>query len=62
MCRVFEDRIGDRAHLLAGGRVVMTDALGAFVAVNLIDAVTHRNGLIRTFGFAHIAIDAFFRD
>ena len=60
VCRIFQDRIRDRAHFLAGWRVVMTHALGAAVAVNLINALTHRNGLIRALRLAHIAVDAFF--
>ncbi len=53
----------DQARFLAGWRVVMTHALSAAVAVNPINALTHRkwphSGHSR---LAHIAVDAFFGD
>lgn len=38
---ILQNRIGDRADFLAGWRFVMTYTLGAFVAVNLVNAVAH---------------------
>ena len=60
VCRILQDGIRDRAHFLTGRRFIVADAFGAAVAVNLINAVAHRNRLVRAFRFAHIAIDAFF--
>jgi hypothetical protein len=37
----------------------MADAFGTAIGINLVDILAHRNGLIRAFGFAHIAVDAF---
>lgn len=50
------------ANLLAGRRLIMPNAFRTAVAVNLINAVAHRNGLIRAFRLAHIAIDTAFSD
>ncbi|KAI3489541.1 hypothetical protein L1887_46587 [Cichorium endivia] len=58
--RILQDGIRDRAHFLTGRRFIVADAFRAAVAVNLIDAVAHRNRLVRAFGLAHIAINAFF--
>lgn len=60
MRRIFQNSIGNRAHLLAGWRVVMAYAFRTLIAVNLVNAITHRNRLIRAFGLAHIAIDTAF--
>ena len=54
-----DNGVVDRAHLLAGGNIVMADAFGTAIGINLVDILAHRNGLIRAFGFAHIAVDAF---
>ena len=62
MLRIFHNSIGDRTHLLAGWCLVVPYALGTLIAVNLVDMFTHRNRLIRAFGFTHITIDAFFSD
>ena len=62
MLWILHNGIGDRAHLLAGGRLVVAYAFGTLIAVNLVDMFTHRNRLIRAFGFTHITIDAFFSD
>ena len=40
MRRIFQNSIGDRAHLLAGWRVVMAYAFRTLVAVNLVNAIT----------------------
>lgn len=50
----------DRAHLLAGWDIVMTDAFGTAIGIDLVDIIAHRNGLIWAFRFAHVAVDAFF--
>lgn len=47
----------NRANLLAGRRIIMSHALRTAITVDLIDAFAHRNGLIRAFRLAHIAID-----
>lgn len=39
--RILQNRIGDWADFLTGRRFVMAYTLGAFVAVNLINAVAH---------------------
>lgn len=62
MLRIDDDRIVDRANALASRFIIMTDALGAAVAINFVDFSTHRDRLIRAFWLAHIAIDAFFCD
>ena len=52
----------DRADALAGRLIIMADALGAAIAVNLVNLSAHRDRLIRTLRLAHIAIDAFVCD
>jgi hypothetical protein len=51
-----------RAYLNALWLVVVADALGALVRVDFINADTHVNGVVRTFGLAHIAVDALVGD
>ena len=48
-----------RADLHTLWFVKMTDALSALVRVNLIDLDTHVNGLVWTFGLAHVAVNTF---
>ncbi len=48
--------------LLALGLIEMPDALGAFIGIDLIDQGPHENGIIRTFRFADVAIDAIVGD
>ena len=50
---------GDRADLHALRFVKMADAFGAFAGINLIDLGAHVNRLVRDFGLAHVAGDAF---
>ena len=50
------------AHNLTLRLVIMPDAFCAQIGVDFINVRAHVNGLIRTFGFAHIAIDAFVGD
>jgi hypothetical protein len=47
------------ANFSALGFVKMANALGAFVGINLVIFFAHVNGIVRAFGLAHIAIDAF---
>jgi hypothetical protein len=53
-----EGDAGDRAYLLALRLVEVPDALGALVGVDLVKLGAHRNGLVRAFGLADVAIDA----
>jgi hypothetical protein len=46
-----------KGHTL--GLVKVTDALRAFMWVYFVNRLTHIDGLVGAFGFAHIAIDAF---
>lgn len=62
MVWIFDDRIVDGANLLARWRVVMAHALGAPGGIDFINVHAHGYGLIRTLGFAHIAIDTFMGD
>src|SRR5690606_21927324 len=48
----------DRAHLLALRFIEMADALGALVWIYDVDIDALRNGVVGTFGFAHVAVDA----
>jgi len=41
---------------------MMTDTLCAEVGIDHIDLFAGRDGAIRTFRFAHVAVDAFVRD
>lgn len=50
------------ANLDALGFAEVPHALGAFVGVDHIDGLAHRDGLVGTLGLAHIAVDAFFGD
>ena len=50
---------GHWANLYTLRSVKMTDAFGAFIGVNFVDVQPHIDRLIRAFGFAHVAIDAF---
>lgn len=47
-----------RADTDAGRRVVMPDAFGAEVRVNLVDVLAKADGFIRALWLAHVAIDA----
>jgi hypothetical protein len=58
--RVNHNGVIDWTHLLTGGNIVMANAFGAAIGIYLVDIIAHRNGLIRAFRFAHIAVDAFF--
>jgi len=49
----------NRANFAALGFVKMANALGAFVGINLVIFFAHVNGIVRAFGLADIAIDAF---
>ena len=61
MCRVDWNAV-HRAHLYTLGLVKVTDALGAFVRVDLVDFRPQENRLVRTLRLAHIAVDAFVGD
>ena len=50
---------GYRANLHALRLVKVAHAFGAFVGINFIDFRAEKNRLVRAFGLAHIAIDAF---
>ena len=52
----------DRTYLPALRLIEMTDALRAFGRIDLVDLRPLRNGLVRAFGLAHIAVDAFVGD
>jgi hypothetical protein len=58
MCWVFGNTI-DRANFYALRGLVMADALGAQIGIDLIDLVALGNGAVGAFGFTDIAIDAF---
>ena len=51
-----------RADLYALRFVKVANAFGAFVGVNLVDFFAHVNSLVRAFGLAHVAVDAFVSD
>ena len=53
---------GHRADLYALRFVEVANAFGAFAGVNLVDVFAHVNGLVRAFGLAHVAVDAFVGD
>ncbi|MNG86617.1 hypothetical protein D3C79_453990 [compost metagenome] len=57
--RINHNGVIDRAYLLTGWNIVMTNAFGAAIAIDPVDILPHRNGLIRAFRLAHIAVDAF---
>lgn len=48
-----------RADLDTLGRLIVTDALGAQVRVDLVDLIALKDRAIGAFRFAHIAVDAF---
>jgi hypothetical protein len=50
---------GHRADLHALGLVKMAHALGALVRVDLVELLTHIDGIVGALGLAHIAVDAF---
>lgn len=50
------------ADLNALRLVEMPDALGALGRVDLVDRDPHEDGVVRAFGLAHIAVDAFVRN
>ena len=52
----------DRADFSALGLVEASDALRTFVEVDDVDRVSGRDRLVRAFGLAGSAIDAFFGD
>lgn len=39
--RINDNRVIDRAHLLAGGGVVVADALSAAIGIDLVELVPH---------------------
>lgn len=41
---------------------IMSNTLGAQVGIDFVNLLSHVNGFIWAFGFAHIAIDAFVGD
>ena len=61
MVRVLRDTL-DRTdfHTLRG--IKMTDTLGTLHRIDFINFDALVNGFVGAFGFAHIAIDAFFGD
>jgi hypothetical protein len=56
------DNTIDRADILTLGRVVMANTLGTFVRIDFVNFFALRDGVIRAFRFAHIAVDAVFSD
>lgn len=46
----------------AGRLLVVTDALGAAIGVDLVDLLAEANGLVRTLGIAHVTVDALVGD
>ena len=58
MLRVQNDAI-HRADLDTLGRLIVTDALGAQVRIDLVDLIALKDRAIGAFRFAHIAVDAF---
>jgi hypothetical protein len=50
------------ADLHALGFVKMTDTFGTFLGIDLVDFWPQKNGQIRTFGLANIAIDTLVGD
>ena len=51
-----------RADLHALRFVKMADAFGAFFGIYLLDFLTQINRFVRTFGLAHVAVDALVGD
>ncbi len=60
LLRIGNDGIIDRADALAGRSIVMAYTFGTSFCINLINNTPHRNGLVRAFRFAHIAINTAF--
>src|SRR5882672_1311366 len=60
-CRVQRDAIHG-ADFLALRAVVVADALGAFVRIDLVDLFALENGVVRALRLAHVAVDAFVGD
>jgi hypothetical protein len=52
----------DRADLYTLWGVEMAYAFGAFAGIDFVDQLAHENGLVRAFGLAYIAVDAFIRN
>lgn len=46
------------ADLLALRLVEMSDALGAFIGIDLVDQWPHKDGLVRAFRLTDVAVDA----
>jgi hypothetical protein len=61
MRRVMRDAI-DRAYFHALRRIVMAYAFGTLCRVDDINGITLRNGAVRTFRLAYIAVDTFVGD
>ncbi len=59
---VYQDGVVNWAHLLAGRRFIVADALGAAVAINLINLIPHRNCLIWALWLTHVTVDTFAGD
>ena len=57
--RIGNDGVIDRAHLLAGWRIVMPNALSTAINIDLVNLIPHRNCLIWAFWLAHVAINTF---
>jgi hypothetical protein len=55
--RVVDDAL-DRAYAKALGFAVMTDAFGAEIGIDHVDRLAFRDGAIRAFRLADIAVDA----
>jgi hypothetical protein len=53
---------GHGTHLHTLGFVEMTDTLGAFRRVDLVDLRPKVNGLVGAFRLAHVAVDALVGD
>ena len=57
MLRIHDDT-SHRTHLNTLRSIKMAYTLSTFIGLNFIDKLTLNNGLIRTFGFANITVDA----
>jgi len=58
MVRILGDTV-DRADLDTLGLVIVADALGAEIGIDLIDLVTLVDGTIGALGLTYITVDAF---
>lgn len=56
---IFHNTICNWANFLAGWLIVMPNALCTKYGVDHIDIIAYRNGIIRAFGQAHIAVGTF---